>query len=201
MSVPEPVAGNPASAAAAWLKEHGDVLYGYAMRRLKDADAAEELVQDTLVAAIEAHARFAGQSSVRTWLVGILRHKLLEHYRRKRNAPAPLNIDGELPASIVDGEFTKRGRWAHGPKKWGAELKSDAERDDLRHVLRGCIDKLPARTAEAFMLAECEDVPVENVQRALGVKSANHVYVLLHRARAALRQCLERHWFGRSERH
>lgn len=200
MSVHEPVADNAALAASSWLDEHGDVLYRYALARLKDADVAEELVQDTLVAAMEAQDRFAGDSTVRTWLIGIMRYKLLEHYRRQRNAPAALDIDGELPPSVVDREFTKRGRWKTGPKKWGSDLTSQQEQDDLRQALINCLAKLPARTAEAFTLAECDDVPPAKLQQVLGVKSTNHVYVLLHRARAALRQCLERNWFDVSER-
>jgi len=200
MSVHEPVADNAGLAASSWLNEHGDVLYRYAMARLKNADAAEELVQDTLVTAMEAHKRFAGDSAVRTWLIGIMRYKLLEHFRSQRNAPAALDIDGELPSAVVDREFTKRNRWKSGPKKWGGPPKSQQEEDDLRAVLRECLGKLPARTAEAFTLAECDGVPVSKLQNVLGVKTANHVYVLLHRARAALRQCLERNWFDPMER-
>jgi RNA polymerase sigma-70 factor (TIGR02943 family) len=198
MTVHQPVAGKPGPAAAMWLDEHGDLLYSYALARLRNSEAAEDLVQDTLVAAMEGHARFAGQSTVRTWLVGIMRNKLLEHYRQRKVEPGTLDIDGELPASIVDGEFTHKGRWKDEPKKWGGELASQAEEDDFRNVLRLCLAKLPARTAEAFLLAECDDMPVTALQRALGISSANHVYVLLHRARAALRQCLERNWFGGS---
>lgn len=198
MSVHEPIESKSASAAAQWLSQHGDVLYGYAMARVKDADAAEELVQDTLVSAMEAHHRFAGQSSVRTWLIGIMRHKLLEYFRRRRNAPQALDVDGELPPMVVDHEFRPNGKWNVGPKKWGGEFRSSEEREDFMRVLQGCLSKLPPRTAEAFMLAECEDVPASKLQRALGITTANHVYVLLHRARSALRQCLERYWFGGS---
>jgi RNA polymerase sigma-70 factor (ECF subfamily) len=187
---------SPADAAAHWLHEHGDALYSFALSRLENADAAEELVQDTLVTAMEAHERFAGRSSERTWLVGILRHKLLAYVRQRRRAPVALDVDGELPPSVVEGEFTRRGRWKHGPKKWGGEPKSQTEADDLRSVLRGCLAKLPPRTAEAFIMAECEDVPVDTLLRVLDISTANHVYVILHRARAALRQCVERMWLG-----
>lgn len=198
MSVHEPIAEKTTSVAAQWLSKHGDSLYAYAMSRVKNAETAEELVQETLVSALESHHRFEGKSSERTWLVGILRHKLLEYYRSRRGAPASLDIDGELPARVVDQEFTRKGRWNVGPKKWGCEFRSTEERDDFMRVLEGCLSKLPPRTAEVFTLAECEDVPVSKLQQALGISTANHVYVLLHRARSALRRCLERHWFGGS---
>ena len=195
MTVHEPVARQSAMAAATWLHEHGDMLYSYAMTRLKDADAAEEIVQDTLVTAMESHHRFAGDSSIRTWLVGILRHKLLEFFRKQLNRPTSIDVDQELPSVVVNREFTERGRWKQGPKKWGGEFHSQTERDDFSAVLRACLAKLPPRTAEAFTLAECEDMEVDALQRVLGIRTANHVYVLLHRARMALRQCLERNWF------
>lgn len=186
-----------ASAAALWLEQHGDVLFGYAMARLRDHDTAEELVQETLLAAIHAHERFAGDSSERTWLIGIMRNKLLEHYRKRAREGQSLDDDETALAAVVDREFNAKGYWREGPQKWGRSLASDTQREEFRAALAECLTRLPPRTAEAFLLAEREGLSAENVRNALGISSTNHVYVLLHRARSALRQCLERNWAGR----
>lgn len=187
------------SSAGMWLQQHGDVLFGYAMARLRDRDAAEELVQETLVTAIDAHGRFAGESSERTWLIGILRNKLLEHYRQREKHARSTHDDPQELAAVVDREFTSKGYWIDGPGRWGRSLESVEQREAFRIALAECLAKLPARTAEAFMLAEREGLSAERVRNALAISSTNHVYVLLHRARSALRQCLERNWISRGD--
>src|SRR5215510_12490677 len=86
-----------------WLERHGDYLYRYAMLRLRDSSAAEDVVQETLLAALKSAARFAGASSERTWLVGILKHKISDWFRRQRETTDSINSDEEF--------FDKDGFW------------------------------------------------------------------------------------------
>ena len=172
-----------------WVEEHGDVLYRYALARTGDASRAEDLVQDTLLAAWKTRERFQGSSSVSTWLTGILRHKILDHFRAKYREPVALE-ERDGPDFREDGHWdTRDGR---APASWRNEPPGEA----FWPILDNCLAKLPARTADAFRLRELEDESTEDICKALGL-SPTHFWVVLHRARTGLRRCLETHWFKR----
>ena len=180
--------------AASWLEEHGDVLYAYALARVKRSEVAEDLVQETLLAAISAYERFEGQSTIRTWLTGILRHKILNPYRSRSKAPLP--ADDLLSPSVTEDQFGRTGKWKKGmaPREWTSS-ENDGDAVELGKALSWCLGKLPPRVAEAFVLGEQHGIPVEEIGKMLGITATN-VYVMRHRARAALRRCLEHRWFG-----
>ena len=168
-----------------WLDEHGSVLYAYAMRRVGDPGIAEDQLQETLLTALDRAETFAGRSTVRTWLTGILRYKILQHFESTRRAGGRVT---DLDAGTTDDLFTRIGRWRDEPRPWPDDAGGS---DDFRRVLEACLEALPARSAEAFLLSERHDLPAENLGQILGV-TTTHVYVMLYRARSALRECLER---------
>jgi len=173
-----------------WLEEHGDVLYRFALLRTGDPDTAEDLVQDTLLAAWRNHASYRGDASERTWLTGILRHKIAD---RLRGAAGSFNADAG--AGIEEGLFRADGTWRTAPGSWGEEPISDAQAEAFMDAVAGCLGELAPNQRSCFVLRELDDVDTEEASRQLGV-SAGHLYVLLHRARLALRRCLELHWFS-----
>jgi RNA polymerase sigma-70 factor, ECF subfamily len=178
-----------------WVDDHGDLLYRYALVRVRDGSTAEELVQETFFAALKSRSRFSGASSERTWLVGILKHKIVDHFRRStRELPA----DESFGAEDLD-LFDANRYWIHeiGPADWGADPASLYERSRFWEVLEHCLGELPPRAASAFTLREIEGLEADEVRDALGVTPSN-LWVILHRARAHLRLCLERRWVGAS---
>ncbi|MCA9283565.1 MAG: sigma-70 family RNA polymerase sigma factor [Phycisphaerales bacterium] len=191
--MPTPPAQPSGSAVEAdrWLDEHGAALYAYAMRRVRDAALAEDLLQETLLAAIADPDRFEGRSSVRTWLFGILRNKLLDHWRRAgrslEQTVAGLEAAERLTAEKVEELFTDSGSWRRFPRRLPASL---AEREEVLAGLQHCLDRLPPRMAETFLLRERHGMPVERLCQDYGT-SATNMWQILHRARAALRDCLE----------
>lgn len=176
-----------------WLDEHGDALYRFALRRTGDPDVAEDLVQETLLAAWQGLDNYRGGSSVGTWLTGILRNKVVDYLRRasrnmERNiAPAD---DNEIEENIFDAG----GNWRHSPGYWGDDPLSTNEADAFMAALDRCLEGLSHAQRSSFVLRELDDIGVKSASECLGV-SVNHLYVLLHRARLGLRRCLERHWF------
>ncbi len=172
-----------------WLEDHGDSLFAFALQRTRDRQLAEELVQETLLAGLRSRSSFSGTSSVRTWLVGILKHKLADHYRRHAR-----QIATEVPGELLESLFTKRGKWKASPLRWSRDPAAEAEQAELAAVLKRCLNKLPPRFANAFLLFEQQGLSTENVSKALGTSTTN-TGVILYRARSALRHCLERHWF------
>lgn len=169
-------------------------LLRYASLQLRDRDAAEDAVQETLLAALAGAAGFAGRSNLRTWLTGILKHKIVDHIRRSSREPAAPD-PGEGDESDFDALFDHRGHWVDPPQAW-EDPEGALEQGRLRAVLEECLKGLPARTAQAFMMREHLGLDTPELCKALGV-TPTHSWVLLYRARMALRLCLEKNGFGR----
>jgi RNA polymerase sigma-70 factor (ECF subfamily) len=180
----------PAAPALRWLEDHGDALYSYALARVRDPHAAEDLVQETLLAGLGSAAAFQGRSAERSWLIGILKHKLWDHLRRSLRE-RPLSESGP---DGLDCLFDRRGRWKTPPSKWNADPHALAETAEFRGVLALCLSRLPARMAQLFWLREAEGVETAELCERLNVTAAN-AWAILHRARSGLRRCLTAHWF------
>jgi len=178
-----------------WLDEHGDVLYRYALARAGRADVAQDLVQETLLAAWQGRDRFQGKASERSWLLGICRHKALDHLRRAGRDVMRDNAAG----AVDDAEtayFTDKGAWRQPPAAWSTDPLSEAEAEAFLQALQQCLSALPEAQRDGFSLHSLEGLEPAQVSSALNI-SVNHFYVLLHRARLALRRCLQQRWFGR----
>jgi len=175
-----------------WLEQHGDALFRYAVLRVRNDAIAEDLVQETLLAALRARQSFAGESSERTWLIAILKNKIVDHFRREaRMAPLP---DSEDPDALIDALFKKSNdHWQNVPAAW-ADPDASLENSRFWQVFRDCLGGLPRRQAEAFALTELDGLDTGELCKVLSV-SASNAWVLLHRARLRLRECLEQQWF------
>jgi RNA polymerase sigma-70 factor, ECF subfamily len=182
----------PLSDPATWLDRHGDVLYRFALLRVRIPAVAEDLVQETLLAALRAREHFAGQAAEQTWLVAILKNKIVDHFRRaSRESPLP---DTEHPDEAIDALFRDaNGHWAQPPSAW-ADPDQALEQAEFWQIFQDCLAALPARQAQAFALTEFDDHSSDALCNILGVSTSN-LWVLLHRARMRLRECLEQHWF------
>lgn len=199
MDTPTPAISS-SSPAGRWLDEHGDALYGFALLRVRDAHAAEDLVQETLLAGLAARDGFAGRSTERTWLTGILRHKVVDHLRRRgREAPADLGGSGSSGAGGEDRDpidfFDRRGAWRSAVPAWRGDPGALLESAEFRAALAGCLGKLPPRLADAFWRREVDGVETDALCQELAATPTN-VWAMLSRARLRLRACLEVHWFG-----
>lgn len=176
-----------------WLDAHGDALYRFALARVRDAALAEDLVQDTLLAALRAHQSYAGEAAERTWLIAILKNKIIDHFRHSsREAPLP----GEPDDEVIDALFRApgSGHWVTMPGRWD-EPETALEQTEFWRVFQECLDGLPERQARVFGLTEFDGLGTEELCKLLGVSTSN-LWVLLHRARLRLRECLEQNWFG-----
>lgn len=165
-------------------------LLRYAGLQLRDPHAAEDAVQETLVAALAGEAGFGGRSNLRTWLTGILKHKIVDAIRRTSRESAVLPDDQAL-----DALFDERGHWIDPPPAW-REPEGSLEQKQLLRALEECLARLPARTAQVFMMREHLGYETAEICKAAGV-TPTHCWVLLYRARAALRECLQANWFSR----
>jgi RNA polymerase sigma-70 factor (ECF subfamily) len=189
---------SPASEAEKWIDEHGDSLFRYALLHVHDRAVAEDLVQETFLAAFKSFTNFAGRSSVRSWLVGILKHKIIDYLRRAYRESDYHAEEEALPegADVFDHQGHWQPKKGAAPGEWPADAAVAFEKKEFWKALETCLSRLPARTAQAFMLREMEDLSSEEVCKVLSVTSTN-LWAMLHRARMMLRHCLEVNWFGK----
>ena len=170
---------------------------GYLLRvarlQLRDEALAEAVVQETLLAALSGSG-FSGKSSLRTWLTGILKHKIVDAIRRKSRTPAMSSLEDECQIDDFDALFDATGHWENPPASWG-DPESDLSRKEFFDVMDFCLDKLPPNTARVFVMREVLELSSEEICKELTI-TANNLWVILYRARMSLRECLEMNWFS-----
>lgn len=179
-----------------WVEEHGDYLYYFALSRLRDPSRAEDFVQEAMLAALKSADRYQGRSAERTWLAGILKHKLLDHFRKAGRETSFTDLEfyaGEEQEAFEPGLLSEHWTDGAGPQDWGG-LGGNLDREEFWRTYQDCTRRLPARVAQVFTLREVDETPSEEVCRTLGI-TPNNLWVMLHRARMALRRCLEENWF------
>ena len=175
------------------LETHRRALYKFALLQLRNEALAEDCVQEALAAALRSAERFEGGSSVRTWLIGILKHKILDHFRKASREQTLSASDDEGSLDDFDGLFADDGHFAEPPAQWANPEQALSQREFF-DVLERCLQTLPAVTARVFTLREVMGVTTEEICAELGI-TANNCWVLIYRARMSLRECLEKRWF------
>jgi RNA polymerase sigma-70 factor (ECF subfamily) len=178
-----------------WLEMHGSALYRFALVRLRDPVRAEDVVQETLLAALEARDRFAGTASIRTWLIGILKHKIIDQLRHEQREATVDVLPEEAEWGDEDDFFEPGGHWHARYAEWG-DPEDAALRAQFLRILQACMDLLPPKLARLFMLREVLEEPTELICHELGI-SATNVWTMLYRARLRLRLCLDENGAGR----
>ena len=182
------------------MDEYGDYLFRFALVRLRDEFLAEDMVQETFLAALRASENFAGRSSPKSWLVGILKNKIADHYRKAGRETSLTDLeffkDEERERFVPDGPFTDG--WIHelGPVEWPRDPGAALDNAAFWKTFHDCAGKLPKNVARVFLLRELEERPTEEICGLLNI-TPNNLWVMLHRARMALRRCLEENWFAR----
>ncbi|MBV8647564.1 sigma-70 family RNA polymerase sigma factor [Paludibacterium sp.] len=176
------------------LEPHRPALLRYALFRLGNEAAAHDLVQDAFLAALEHPERFAGAAALRTWLTGILKHKIID-VQRKAGREITLSVPDEEDLSDLDTLFDQTGHWgADAPRRW-EKPEACLEDQQFWQVYRECSQRMPPRSALVFTLRELHSLDVAEIGEQLDITPA-HCSVLLYRARMSLRLCLEKNWFG-----
>ncbi|MEO8042163.1 MAG: sigma-70 family RNA polymerase sigma factor [Acidobacteriota bacterium] len=181
-----------------WVDEHGDQLFRYAIVRLRDESLAEDCVQETLLSAIQSLGSYGGKSTERTWLIGILKHKIIDHFR-KHSREVPLDpSDTDLsefdPLFERDDEFKHHWHDTLSPRIWRRSPDEALQENEFFGVLQNCMSKLPERVATVFSMREMNGFDAEEICEILSLSSSNF-WVIMHRARMALRRCIEINWF------
>lgn len=178
---------------AARVEEERPYLLRYARLQLRDSHAAEDAVQEALLAALAGEASFGGRSNLRTWLTGILKHKIVDSIRRSSRERPLETADGESTVDDFDALFDETGHWCEPPQAWPEQALQEKQ---FLQALEKCLAALPARTGQVFMMREHLGFETDDICKELGI-TPTHCWVLLYRARMSLRDCLQKGWLGR----
>ena len=180
-----------------WVDQYGDYLYHFALSRLRNTADSENVVQETFLAAIKSLKSFSGKSMERTWLIGILKHKIIDHFRK--NYKEKQVTDLQTNEEAINQFFDRAEHLKKQPSQWIPDPNELLEKKEFWEVFYKCSEKLPQTTSDAFLLQEVEKMNSKEICQVLGITLSN-LWVLLHRARLHLRQCLEINWFERNDK-
>lgn len=174
-----------------WVKLHADYLYNFTIGRINNHDLAKDLVQDTFFAGLKAMDNFQGLASERTWLVAILKRKIIDYYRKINSTKGKAEVKMNF---YVNGE--REGDWIEErvPSSWNNEIEKNIENEELSVVLEKCINSLPEKYAMVFRMKTIEQLETDDICKELEITSSN-LWVIIHRARTQLRKCMEDNWF------
>lgn len=170
------------------------LLVRFAQLQIRNQALAEDAVQDALIAVLEKPERFAGQSSLRTYVTGILKFKIIDCLRSSTRERQIDSADDQSEDDAIDALFLANGHTREQPMAWGDPDSSLSQKDFFR-VLEVCLEKLPAKTARIFMMREWLELDTGEICKELEITTSN-AWVLLYRARMRLRECLDLNWFG-----
>lgn len=179
-----------------WLKSYGDYLFSYCMFRVNHRETAEDLVQETFISAFRSKESFKGESSEATWLVAILKNKIIDHYRKKdvlKNTSDYLeSTENDFSKNFFD---STNGHWLRdvGPKTWN-NADADMMQAEFGAVVRQCVQKMPPKLVPVFTAKFFDDEDSEDICKAHNISPSNY-WVIIHRAKVLMRACLEQHWF------
>ncbi len=183
-----------------WVERYGDYLFNYAIVRVNDTDKAEDLVQETFLSGLKAKDNFLGKSTERTWLISILKRKVIDTYRKQYSSKESSMSDYEQ--DITDDDFYRsegpfKGHWLEGkgPHSHSLMPEGEIEQKELVTIIQLCISKLPPNLASAFVMKMIDETESEEVCKELGITPSN-LWVMLHRARLKMRQCIESKWLN-----
>jgi RNA polymerase sigma-70 factor, ECF subfamily len=176
-----------------WVEQYGDYLFRYALMRMRNRDQAENLVQETFLAALQGQSSFRGKSSEKTWMVGILKHKIIDQFRKSIREKSVTELQNDEEQTI-DQFYDNVGQPRQYPKEWMPDPAASLHSKEFWQVFRSCLNELPERTANAFVLREIEGMTTEEICEEIDVTPTN-LWVMLHRARLQLRAGLEKQWF------
>ncbi|MBL8385723.1 MAG: sigma-70 family RNA polymerase sigma factor [Burkholderiales bacterium] len=191
----------PAAAFESQVAEARAYLLRFARLQLRNDAWAEDCVSETILAALARPQAFGNRSQLRTWLVGILKHKVQDALRARAREVVRGDGDGDDGDDGDGGEeldrlaFQPDGHFVHAPADWGNPEESLGSAQFLR-VLEACVEKLPPAMGRVFLMREWLELSTDEIRNEIGITATN-LFVLLHRARLRLRECLELNWLGR----
>ena len=174
-----------------WVDAYADYLFNYAVGRVSDAEIAKDLVQETFFAGLKSAKNFKGEAAERTWLIAILKRKVIDHYRKSNSKKGKAEVRMNYSTS-ADSD----GNWLEEQvaDPFSVQENDIIENEELGLAIHDCIGKLPMKQATVFKMKTIQGISTEDICKELDINPSN-LWVMIHRARAALMGCLNQNWF------
>ncbi len=175
----------------AWIDLYADYLFNFAVARVSDAEIAKDLVQETFFAGLKSAKNYKGDAAERTWLIAILKRKVIDHYRKINSNKGKAEVRMSYSSSS-DSE----GDWLEEQvaDPFSQLENSPIENEELGMAIQDCISKLPKKQALVFKMKTIQGISTEDICNELGINPSN-LWVMIHRSRTALMGCLNENWF------
>lgn len=172
-----------------WVDIYADQLFSYTLLRVKDRGMAEDIVQDTFLSAWRARESYNGAASEKNWLYTICKNKIIDHYRKRSSSFVNVSENEE------DFYFNQDGHWSEDakPKEWGIDYQQPIEKKEFYNILNSCKRKLKEMQQTVFTMKYLDELDSDEICKTLSITQSSY-WVLLHRAKLALRSCLEKNW-------
>lgn len=175
-----------------WIRLYSDYLFNYSITRVNDREIAQDLVQDTFLAGLKSMKNFKGDAAERTWLIAILKRKIIDHYRKINSNKGKAEIRMTYnSASESEGDWLEE----RVADPFDKTAEDRIENSELGGAIYDCISKLPPKQAEVFKMKTILGYETETICNELGITSSN-LWVIIHRARTALAECMEENWLN-----
>jgi len=179
-----------------WINLYADYLLNYAYFRVRDRALAEDLIQDTFISALKSQHTYNGTANEKTWLTAILKNKIIDYYRSKLNKYSKLtdSIDNNTNNDFFDSKTDFHWMKGKQPNEWNT-TERQLESNEFNTALSDCMQKMPEKLSAVFSLKYIDDEQTEVICKELNISSSNY-WVMIHRAKLQLRECLEKNWFN-----
>ncbi|WP_299432242.1 sigma-70 family RNA polymerase sigma factor [uncultured Maribacter sp.] len=174
-----------------WVDKYADYLFNYAVTRVSDAEIAKDLVQETFFAGLKSAKNYKGDAAERTWLIAILKRKVIDHYRKINSKKGKAEVRMNY-SSNSDSE----GDWLEEQvaDPFSTMNNNVLENEELGEAIQLCISKLPKKQSKVFVMKTIQGIDTEDICNELKINPSN-LWVMIHRARTALMDCLNKNWF------
>lgn len=173
-----------------WIHLYSDYLFNYTISRVNDREIAKDLVQDTFVAGLNSMKNFKGQASERTWLISILKRKIIDYYRKINSNKGKAEIRMSYSGDENEGDWLEE----RVADPYDKTAEDDLENNELGDAIYECLSKLPAKQAEVFKMKTILNYETEAICNELNITASN-LWVIVHRARTAMAECMKKNWF------
>ena len=174
-----------------WIDRYSDYLFNYTISRVNDREMAKDLVQDTFVASLKSMKNFKGEASERTWLISILKRKIIDYYRKINSKKGKAEVRMDYNSDEEEGSWLEE-RVADPFDKTAEDTLVN---DELGDAIYACLDKLPNKQAQVFKMKTIQGLETKTICNELNITASN-LWVIIHRARTAMAECMEKNWFN-----
>ncbi len=173
-----------------WVDRYADYLFNYTIVRVNDREIANDIVAETFLAGLNSMKNFKGEASERTWLISILKRKIIDHYRRINSNKGKAEVKVTLPDGEMEGDWLEE----KVPDLTDRTAEDEMENRELGLAILECLDQLPEKQARIFKMKTIEGIDTEAICNEYKISPSN-LWVIIHRARTSLAKCLEKNWF------